>query len=571
MKKILGTLLTILLVFIMMTTMSAAAQEQNDSNPAGSKNNGQVIAEVNGLKIHTATFEKLMQGRADPQALLDQIIAYLLLAEEAKKKGVNQGPEFEEQLEMMKEQQLANFFYTKEVEDKAELTDADIEKMIPASDKYKVNFQQILVNTKEEAEDILKTLQKEPDFNKLAKMRSKSKNASKGGQIGYVIPNTGYFEGELSDEDEKKIFRLKDGKVSEPIKTRQGHAIFKAVSRKELTEQEMESRKNYLRYKFQKSKLDEVRDKLLDRLRSKAKIELNDKNIKKLEKSDKINEASLKLVVATVNGKEILLKEILPPQRPEYGYQMNSPYLKQPEFLKNIINEKVNSVLFLEEAKRLKYDQNEEFKRTFDLLKDGLMGQTYAMEYVKDVKVTDEELKEYFETNRERFKEMPERIRVRHILVPDEEQAKEILAKIKAGGDFEKLAEEFSICPTAKNGGDLGYFSRGRMAPLFEEAAFKLKKGEVSDVVRTNFGFHIIKMEDHKQAGASSLSDVRYEVEQIVLFQKRDKKIQDLIAKLKSKASITTNQEALKKYQSSLPTPPMSLPMQDMQGGGMMQ
>ncbi|MGA1796408.1 MAG: peptidylprolyl isomerase [bacterium] len=571
MKKALGTLLTILLVFIMMTTLSAAAQEQNDSNPAGSKNNGKVIAEVNGLKIHTATFEKLMQGRADPQALLDQIIAYLLLAEEAKKKGASQGPEFEEQLEMMKEQQLANFFYNREVEDKAELTDKDIEKMIPASDKYKVNFQQILVNTKEDAADILKTLQKEPDFNKLAKVRSKAKNASKGGQIGYVIPNTGYFEGELSDEDEKKIFRLKDGEVSEPIKTRQGYAIFKAVSRKELTEQEMESRKNYLRYKFQKTKLDEVRDSLLDRLRSKAKIELNDKNIKKLEKSDKINEASLKLVVATVNGKEILLKEILPPQRPEYGYQMNSPYLKQPEFLKNIINEKVNSELFLEEAKRLKYDQNEEFKRTFELLKNGLVGQTYAMEYVKDVKVTDEELKEYFETNRERFKEMPERIRVRHVLVPDEEQAKEILAKIKAGGDFEKLAEEFSICPTAKNGGDLGYFSRGRMAPLFEEAAFKLKKGEVSDVVRTNFGFHIIKMEDHKQAGASSLSDVRYEVEQIVQFQKRDKKIQDLIAKLKSKASITTNQEALKKYQSSLPTPPMSLPMQDMQGGGMMQ
>jgi len=571
MKKVFGALITMLLVFIIMTTIAAAAPEKNDPNPAVNKTSGEVIAEVNGLKIHAPTFEKLMQGRADPQALIEQIIAYLLLAEESKRKGINQGPEFDEQVNMMREQQLANFFYDKEVENKAELTDEDIKKMIPASDKHKVNFQQILVNTKEEAEDIIKTLQKEPDFNKLAKTRSKSKNASKGGQIGYVIPNTGYFEGELSDDDEKKIFQLKDGRVSEPIKTRQGYAVFKAVSRKELTEQEMESRKNYLRYKFQKAKLDEVRDTLLDRLRAKAKIEMNDKNIKKLEKSDKISEASLKLAVAKVNDKEILLKEILPPQRPEYGHQTNSPYLKQPEFLKNIINEKINSILFIEEAKRLKYDQNEEFKRAFDLLKSGLIGQTYAMEYVKDVKATDEELKEYFETNKERFKEMPERIRVRHILVPEEEQAKEILAKIKAGENFEKLAEEHSICPTAQNGGDLGYFSRGRMAPLFEEAAFKLKKGEISDVVRTNFGFHIIKMEDYKQAGASNLNDVRYEVEQIVLFQKRDKKIRDLIDQLKSKASITTNQEAMKKYQSSLPTPPMSLPIQGMEGGGMPQ
>ena len=109
-----------------------------------------------------------------------------------------------------------------------------------------------------------------------------------------------------------------------------------------------------------------------------------------------------------------------------------------------------------------------------------------------------------------------------------------------AGEDFAELAKENSICPSAKNGGDLGYFSRGRMAPLFEEAAFKLKNGEVSDVVRTSFGYHIIKKEDHKQAGASSFRDVKYEIEQAVIFQKRDQKIRDLIAQLKSKAKIKT-------------------------------
>ena len=322
-----------------------------------------------------------------------------------------------------------------------------------------------------------------------------------------------------------------------------------------------------MKYNFQKKKIDSAKDALLDRLRAKAKIENIDKNIKKLEKADKITDQHLNLVLAKVNGQEIKLKDIIPPQRGEYGNQINSPFLKQPDFLKNMINEKVNNILFVAEAKRLKYDESKEFKRVFELFQDGLLGQSYAMEYLKDLKATDAELKEYYQKNKERFKDMPERIRVRHILLPDEDKAKDILKKIETGEDFAKLAEEYSICPSAKNGGDLGYFSRGRMAPLFEEAAFKLKKGEVSDIVRTSFGYHIIKKEDHKQAGASSFSDVKFEIEQTVIFQKKDQKIRDLIAQLKSKAKINTNQEVLKKYQSSAPTPPIGAPMQNIQGG----
>ncbi|MGA1839644.1 MAG: peptidylprolyl isomerase [bacterium] len=556
--------MTILLIIGIMTRISQAASDENGSKPTTKK---EVLAEVNGKKIYADAFEKLIQGRSDPEALLEQIIAYILLAEEAKKKEVDMGPELTEQLNMLKDQQLANYLYQKEVEAKSVLTDEEINKMIKDSDKYKVNFQQIIVNSKEDAEGVLKDLGRGEDFNKLAKTRSTAKNASKGGQIGYVIPNTEYFKGELSEEDEKKIFNLKDNELSEPIKTRQGYAIFKAVSRKELSEQEMESRKNYLRYKIQKTKIDQAKDALLDRLRSKAKIETMDKNIKQLEKAEKVSDKHLDLVLAKVNEQEIKLKDIIPPQRGEYGSQINSPFLKQPDFLKNMLNEKTNNILFVKEAKRLKYDELPEFKEIFELYKNGLLGQAYAMEYVKDLKAPDEELKEYYQNNKERFNDMPERIRVRHILLPDEEQAKDVLKKIKAGENFEKLAKEYSICPSAKNGGDLGYFSKGRMAPLFEEAAFKLKIGEVSDVVRTSFGFHIIKMEDHKQAGASSFNDVKFEIEQAVLFKKRDQKIRDLIAQLKSKATMETNQELLKKYKSSAPMPPMSPTMPGVQGG----
>jgi peptidyl-prolyl cis-trans isomerase C len=89
---------------------------------------------------------------------------------------------------------------------------------------------------------------------------------------------------------------------------------------------------------------------------------------------------------------------------------------------------------------------------------------------------------------------MVSEIRASHILVMNEEHCKELIAKIKAGASFEDLARQFSKCPSGpKSGGDLGYFGKGQMVPQFENAAFKLNKGEIAGPVKTPFGFHIIK------------------------------------------------------------------------------
>lgn len=90
------------------------------------------------------------------------------------------------------------------------------------------------------------------------------------------------------------------------------------------------------------------------------------------------------------------------------------------------------------------------------------------------------------------------KIRASHILVKDKAAAQKILAEIKSGADFASLAKKHSICPSKAAGGDLGFFGKGMMVKPFETAAFALKKGEVSDVVQTDFGFHIIKLTDQK-------------------------------------------------------------------------
>ncbi|MFQ6102739.1 MAG: peptidylprolyl isomerase [Candidatus Glassbacteria bacterium] len=164
-------------------------------------------------------------------------------------------------------------------------------------------------------------------------------------------------------------------------------------------------------------------------------------------------------------------------------------------------------------------------------------------------KVTPEEKAAYFEEHREEFKH-DEQVGAKHILIqvdkdepPDSIESKknridDLLARINNGEDFSTLATEYSDCPSSVKGGDLGYFSRGKMVKPFEEAAFALKVGEVSGVVRTNYGYHIIKVYDRKGAGYSSFEEVEESIEQTLKRGQTSEKMEALLEKLKSKSDI---------------------------------
>ena len=162
----------------------------------------------------------------------------------------------------------------------------------------------------------------------------------------------------------------------------------------------------------------------------------------------------------------------------------------------------------------------------------------------------DEQVKEFYNQNISRFSK-PEQVRASHVLygimqTPEGtdpnaykkeqlEKAQKALAKIKGGADFNEIAKLESSCPSGKNGGDLNYFSKGQMVPEFENVAFALPVGQVSDVVETQFGYHIIKTTDHKAAEVQSLEQVSTQIkEELTNTQKRElgkKFIDDLKAK----------------------------------------
>lgn len=128
-----------------------------------------------------------------------------------------------------------------------------------------------------------------------------------------------------------------------------------------------------------------------------------------------------------------------------------------------------------------------------------------------------------------------EEVRARHILVEDEAEAKKIHARVKAGEDFAKIAGEVSKDPgSGKEGGDLGFFTKERMVAPFAEAAFKLKPGEISDPVKTQFGWHVIKLEERRMKPLPTFDEVRREVETYLARKAQ----QDIILALREKATI---------------------------------
>ena len=170
-------------------------------------------------------------------------------------------------------------------------------------------------------------------------------------------------------------------------------------------------------------------------------------------------------------------------------------------------------------------------------------------QFVQKITIPDKESKVYYESNPELFKQ-PEQVQASHILIKVDSKAddaqksearnkiEEIQKRLQKGEDFAALAKEFSQCPSNAKGGDLGYFRRGQMVPPFEQAAFGLKPGTISDIVETNFGYHLIKVIDKKSESTIPYNDVKERLEQHLKQKKIQKEITSYVDKLKAKAKV---------------------------------
>lgn len=197
--------------------------------------------------------------------------------------------------------------------------------------------------------------------------------------------------------------------------------------------------------------------------------------------------------------------------------------------LDNIIARK----LFLLDAKKNLMEREPEFKEQLARVKDDMLTNYAIQKSVERIRVTEDEIKKFYDENPEQF-DAGEVFNASHILVDSEEKAVEIASKLAAGEmTFEDAAREYSTCPSGKEGGMLGDFGRGQMVREFEDACAQMDVGTVSAPVKTQFGYHLIRLNNRETGGKVKFTEAKEQIREALLAQKQQAAYQSRINQLK--------------------------------------
>lgn len=234
-------------------------------------------------------------------------------------------------------------------------------------------------------------------------------------------------------------------------------------------------------------------------------------------------------VVGTVNGAEIRMSDVVRIKNADPRLAQAPLKAVYPMLLDNLIREQ----LLAEAGRKDNLGKDPEVQLAMKNAETRIIAQTYALrQTIKQV--TDQQAQSRYNELKKEYKPVEE-IRARHILVASYDDANALLADLKAGKKFEELAAEKSKDPGAQNGGDLGFFRKDDMVPEFSDVAFKLKPGQVSQPVQTQFGWHVIKVEEKRMSKAPDFDQVKDDIKGRLA----DEALSKLLQKLATSAKIS--------------------------------
>ena len=240
-------------------------------------------------------------------------------------------------------------------------------------------------------------------------------------------------------------------------------------------------------------------------------------------------------VLAIVNQSEITEKDI---QRSLLRFpEETQEYYKTEEGKKQFLDQMINFELIYSYALNNDMKKDPDYIEQMQAIEKDLLIQIGVKNIMAGVDMTEEEIQSYYESNSSMFK-TPETVSAKHILVDTLDQMQEIKKEIAEGMSFEEAAKKYSKCPSAAQGGSLGSFTRGRMVPEFETVAFELKLHEVSEPVKTQFGYHLIQLDEKNLEEMKSLEESRHMIVKNLLHQKQNENYINAITKLKGEYAV---------------------------------
>jgi len=282
---------------------------------------------------------------------------------------------------------------------------------------------------------------------------------------------------------------------------------------------------------------------------------LNFLSPKKKESPQKVSTPSILevkgTIIAKVNNIPITLEELneeieaynamVPEDKPELKINTRE---KKIEYLKD---QMIRRILLYQEALDRGLDRSETILKALEKTKRDLLVMELVRQEAEKVEVSSKEIEDYYNMYKEEFKEAEER-QLREIVVPTEQEAKEILILLLQGQDFATLAKERSKAPSAKDGGDLGFITKGKKFPQFDTVAFSetLEVGKISNIFKGPDGYYILKLEAKRGGKQKSLSEMWDDIKRGLTFLKQQKRIEELIGKLSTQAKIETYESEIK-------------------------
>ncbi|MBU3179531.1 peptidylprolyl isomerase [Clostridium estertheticum] len=240
-------------------------------------------------------------------------------------------------------------------------------------------------------------------------------------------------------------------------------------------------------------------------------------------------------VLAIVNGSKITEKDI---ERSLLRFpQETQDHYKTEEGKKEFLDQMINFELIYNYALDGDMKSDADYIEQMHLIEKDILIQTGVKNIMAGINITEEELENYYKENISMFKS-EETASAKHILVDTLEQMKEIKLEITNGMSFEEAAKKYSKCPSAAQGGSLGSFTRGRMVPEFEKVAFELKVGEISEPVKTQFGYHLIQLDEKSAGNVKTLEESRPMIAENISHQKQNEKYISTVTELKDKYKV---------------------------------
>jgi peptidyl-prolyl cis-trans isomerase C len=213
-------------------------------------------------------------------------------------------------------------------------------------------------------------------------------------------------------------------------------------------------------------------------------------------------------------------------------------YYQTPEGRKQTLDYIVNIYALAAEAEKQGLDKTPDAEKLLAFTRNDLLARLLLDKMTKESPAPSEaDGKKYFEQNKTEFS-TPESIKLHHVLVENEKEAKDVLARLKKGEKFAEIATQVSICPSKTKGGDLDWMPKGSLVPEIEEVAFKMKKGQIEGPVKSKFGYHILFLEDSKPAEEASFDQVKEYIIEQLKYQKQQEQYEKIADSLRKKMNV---------------------------------